>query len=102
MIRIATIIKAIKEINEMDRSYMDIESESEEKWGYVTQKAEKRADAIRAKSEKLTEKTIARMHESGICSEEGLTPKEADELTKKNPELKDLAGIWVVGDGSWC
>ena len=100
--RATTIIKRCEEINSLTDQHFATEEESEREYGFVTQKHQKKSDALSAKALKLMDKTIAQMHSAGYCSEDGLTSEEADSLIERIPQLRDCDCLFEVGDGNWC
>ena len=95
--RNATIKSRCQKLIDLYEEYSAIERNAEAEYGFVTQKAQAKADKVLARYEKLRDDTIATLHARGLCSEEGITSDEAN-----NPLFANVEGLHEIGDGCWC
>ena len=97
MMKTSTIQKRVTEIVELREKKMKLESDCERDYGFVTQSVESKVDRLEKRAQTKQDKLVSLLHDSGLCSEDGVTSDEAD-----HPTLRGIDQLFEIGDGSWC
>ena len=109
-----TVANRLIAIHNLQMRAMRIEQESEDRFNFVTEKAESAARKLERQADKLSEATLQRLHEIGIVAdpEDGMSIEEEERFSKTefaktvfaHLELmgSEPAILHYIGDGSWC
>lgn len=98
MIKQTTIESHVAKIAKLRTDALAIREESEAKFNFVTERAEKAAAKLDNEAEQIAKKLIDRLVACGLCSDaEGLTSLDAE-----NPVFAGIDCLWEIGDGNWC